>query len=166
MEINQSAIVVGIILICICVIPFAIIAAHKAKRKKRMLQLLNEAAAQFQSRVTHYEFCRDFIIATDQKTSVFFCSEDKKNKTVQTIDLSTIRSCEIEKKTSSMNSGNITYVIVEKLDLLFLPAEKTKQTLRIELYDREIQVMLSGELQLADRWLKQINKLLNEKKQT
>jgi hypothetical protein len=167
METNQGTIYVGLIIIILCVFPFVLIYRHKAKKRKKMLQSLNERAQQFHCKVSQHEFCGDFVMGTDaEKTHIFFFKQKSEKSVLQSVDLSETRSCQISKKRTNVSETNESHVIIERLELVFMPINKNKEETRFELFDQEANYQLSGELQFADHWAKQINKLLKEKKQT
>lgn len=153
--------VITVISILIIVIPVAIMYSNKAKREKRMLHALQEMAQQHHCTIHQHEFCGDFVIGLDEnKDFVFFFKLRKDQAIAQFVDLSEVQSCQAVKKARNVN----TTTLFEQVDLGFLPANKNKAETRFELYDEAFNTQLSGELQFADKWAKQLNDRLKSKK--
>jgi hypothetical protein len=165
MEMDWGTALVGLIMILICIIPFVIMYYNRVKKENRMLHSLNEIAQQHNCKIGQHEFCGDYVIGIDENRNfVFFFKQKKEEAISQFIDLSEIQTCQMVKKTRNVKNdiGNLS--IIERVELSFTPTNKNKGETRFELYDEEIHMQLSGELQFVDKWTKQINDRLKNKK--
>jgi hypothetical protein len=163
---DSGSAIIGAILLAIFIVPLVIMHYNRVKKENKKVQFLNEIALQHNSKISQHEFCGDFVIGLDEtRYFVFFLKEKKEDVFSQFVDLSGIQTCHVVKKTRTMESKKEHVVITEGVELSFLPANKSKGETRFELYDEELNMQLSGELQLADKWSKQINEILKNKKQ-
>lgn len=161
----ESAII-GAILLAIFIVPLLIMNYNRVRKENIKLQSLNEFALLHNCKISQHEFCGDFVIGLDENRKyVFFFKQKKEDIISQFVDLSGIHSCQVYKKTRTIECKNEDVVIMERVELRFLPTNKSKVETRFELYDDETNMQLSGELQLTDKWSKQINILLKNKKQ-
>lgn len=164
MEMDWGTAIFGLLSMLAIIVPFVIIHYKKEKKRNNMLHTLKETAQQHQGNISQHEFCGDFGFGIDEVRSfVFFLKQKQAEVISQFIDLREIQSCRIEKKTRDTHQSSSLNSIL-KLDLCFLPANHGKTETRFELYDEAINRQLSGELQFADKWSKQINDRLNNKK--
>ena len=96
------------------------------------------------------------------KAEILFSSSNKKKEEAisQFVDLAEIQTCQVVKKTRNVKSLGF----IERVELSFTPTNKNKGETRFELYDEETNMQLSGVLQFVDKWTKQINDRLKNKK--
>lgn len=158
MEMDWGTAIVGLIMLLICIVPFVIMYYNRVKKENKILQSLNEIAQPHNCKISQHEFCGDFVLGIDESRNfVFFFKQKKEEAISQFVDLAEIQSCQVVKKAISTYS-------IQKLELAFLPTNKSKTETKFELYDEEINTQLSGELQFVDKWAKQINDRLKNKK--
>lgn len=165
MKIDWKTAIDGLIVILICIMPFVIIHYNRIKKEHKMLHLLNEIAHQHNCKISLHEFCGDFVLGIDEiRNLVFFFKQKKEEAISQFVDLSEIQTCQVVKKTRNVKNdiGNIS--IIERVELSFTPTNRNKSETRFEFYDEEINRQLSGELQLVNKWIKQITDRLQNKK--
>jgi hypothetical protein len=130
-----------------------------------MMQSLNEIAKQQDCKISQHGFCGDFVLGIDEiRNFVFFFKHRKEASSSQFVDLSEVQICQVVKKTKNVKNdiGNLSYI--DRVELAFTFISKNKPETRFELYDREINMQLSGELQFVDKWANQINDRLKNKK--
>jgi len=157
--------IIGAILLVICIVPFVIMHYNRKKKENKMLQTLNENAQQYKCKISKYEFCGDFVFGIDESRNfIFFFKQEKEKAISQFVDLTEIKACQVVKKTTNVKNdiGNLS--VIDRVELSFIPKTKSKGDTRFELYNEEINVQLRGELQFVDKWSKQINNHLKNKK--
>ncbi|MFA5432545.1 MAG: hypothetical protein WC319_06685 [Candidatus Paceibacterota bacterium] len=158
MEMDWGTAIVGLIMLLICIVPFVIMYYNRKKKENKMLQSLNEIAKPHNCKISQHEFCGDYVMGIDESRNfVFFFKQKKEEAISQFVDLSEIQICQVVKKAISTYS-------TQRLELVFLPTNKSKTETKFELYDEEVNTQLSGELQFVDKWAKQINDRLKNKK--
>jgi hypothetical protein len=162
---NLEITIIGIILSAICIVPLVIMHYNRTKKENKRLQYLNDIAIQHNCKISKHEFCGDFVIGIDESRNfVFFFKNKNEDIISQFVDLSDIKTCKVIKNTKTIKTENENVIIIERLELSFLPTNKNKLETRFEFYDNEINNQLSGELQLIDKWEEQINNLIGNKK--
>ncbi|MBX2928524.1 MAG: hypothetical protein KF852_11860 [Saprospiraceae bacterium] len=165
MEMDWGTAIVGLISILICIVPFVIMYYNRIKKENKMLQSLNEIAQQHNCKIGQHEFCGDFILGIDENRNfVFFFKQKKEEAISQFVDLSEIQTCQAVKKTRNVKNDIGSLGFIERVELRFTPTNKNKGETKFELYDEETNMQLSGELQFVDKWTKQINDRLKNKK--
>jgi ABC-type glycerol-3-phosphate transport system permease component len=165
MKMDWGTAIVGLISILICIVPFVIMYYKRIKKENKMLQSLNEIAQQHHCKINQHEFCGDFVLGIDENRKfVFFFKHKKEEEISQFVDLSEIQICQVVKipRHANNNIGNLNFI--ERVELSFTPTNKNKKEARFELYDEDINMQLSGELQFVEKWAKQINDCLKNKK--
>ena len=157
--------IVGLISILICIVPFMIMYYKRIKKENKMLQSLNEIAQQHNCKIGQHEFCGDYVMGMDENRNfVFFFKQKREVAISQFVDLSEVQICQVVKKTRNVKNDIGSLSIIERVELSFTPINKNKVVTKFELYDEEIHMQLSGELQFVDKWAKQINDRLKNKK--
>jgi hypothetical protein len=164
MEINWGTTLVGLIVIIICSVPFVIMQYKSSKKESDMLKLLNDIAKQHNCKISQHEFCGDFVFGLDEiRNCIFFYKQNEEKAISKYVDLFQVRNCLVLKKTKTdkNNIGNLS--IVERIELSFLPTNKDQLEVRFELFDKETNMQLSGELQFVEKWTKLINERLKNR---
>lgn len=165
MEIDLGTIIIGIVFILICITPLIIMHINKIRKNNKMLHLLAENAEKNNCKISQYEFYGDFVLGKDnEKDFVFFLKQNSSETTFQSVDLNEIQACKVAEKARSVKNNKDSTSIIEKLELCFIPKNKDKGETKFELFNELNNVQLTGELQLADKWSKQINTSLRSKK--
>lgn len=154
---DTKTIIIGLIIILACVIPFIIAQTLKRKKTKQAIQQLNQLAFQHGCRITEYEMCGNYLIGVDEnELFLFFIKYYDGQYYNQFVDLKNVQLCKI--KDTSRIANNTT--IIEKLELVLIPKDKTEQEIRLEFYDNDIAMQLYGELQSIEKWYTLVNKLI------
>lgn len=153
--------VTGIILVAICVVPVVIVEHNRKKRERKTLQSLINIANQQNCKVSKHEICGDFVIGIDEsKKNVFFSKQTKDEVINQFVNLAEIKNCIVQNATRRIVNKDSTTNVVDKLELNFIPLDKSKNEITMEFFNSEINTQLNGELQSFERWSKLINSYL------
>jgi len=148
--------IIGIICIAACAIPFVLTSRGKKKREKKILISLKELAKEHQSEITTHEVFQHFAIGLDNsKKTVSFLLKRKEEIASLFIDLSTIKSCEINKITS--NNGNS----VDLLNLRLTSFDKKKKEILLEFYNADVSIQPNNEFEAVEKWNDLINNIIN-----
>jgi len=156
-----DSLILGVVFILICASPFVLIYLNGKKAEKRTLQLLSSFASQNNSRLSQSESCGDFAIGLDETLrQLLFVKKNSDDNVSVCIDLNQMEACipNTTKIPSKNTSSTITYV-----GLGFVPQGKKGKETTLNLYDERINTQLTGELQLAEKWSRNINGLLKKK---
>lgn len=166
MELDWGTAIIGFAALVICAIPFVFDYRSRSKKTKHLKLSLTKLAEQHNCEVNQYEYCGNFILGIDEnRNSLFFFKQPKTEEGIsQYINLEEIQKCEVVKKTKNVKTDTENLTIVERVEMSFIPSNKNKVEQKIELFDKEKNMQLNGELQFVDKWSKQINDHLKPKK--
>lgn len=162
MDLGSS--IIGALAVAMCTVPFVIMYFRRINNQKKKVQTLKEMAQEHNCTLGEHEFCGDFLFGMDDnKNFVFFLKQKQEQIIAQFIDLSGVQACQAVKKTRFEQIEQEKVEFMDRVEMLFLPKEKSKTETRFELYDDHVNPQLDGELQFVDKWSKQINERLNHK---
>jgi hypothetical protein len=149
---------IALVLVAICVVPFILMGRNKKKRDKQLLQLLLNSATKENCKITQSEYLNDIAIGLDEANNkLFFFKKIEENEIAQHVNLLEMKSCGILNSNRPLDSKKHKDVIIEKIGLSFTPIEKNKTHTIFEFFNSEETMLLSGELQLAQKWAKIVN---------
>lgn len=161
MESISIAIITGLISVLICIIPFMIVHYSRINFKNKLLKSLNDFADEHGCNISQYEFCRDFVLGMDEANNVvFFLMQKKDGAVFQSVNLSEIKICVLDRKIRKLKNylGNLNFT--EHLELNFIPSSKDKEEKIFVLFDSTSHMFLRGELKIGEKWSKMINERL------
>lgn len=158
---DLSTTIIGLVIVLMCAVPFVVMYFNNKKKQHQMLQNLHTLATHNKCSVTFYEFCGDLVLGIDDsKKHVFFHKQSKDFSSTSFVDLSQTKECQIFKKHHSdglKSSANP----IQSVFLIFKRNNDVQHESSFELFNRQLDLQLSGELQFAEKWSKRINNLLN-----
>lgn len=164
LKMDLGSTIIGAILLAIFIVPIILMNGNRKKRERKALQSLITIANQQNCMISKHEICSDFVIGIDEtKNFVFFFKQKAEETISQYVDLSEIKISQAVKSTRTIKNKNRNTEITKRVKLSFIPKNKGKAETIFELYNEE-NTELNGELQLADKWSKQINDRLKNKK--
>ncbi|MEZ4948488.1 MAG: hypothetical protein R2784_03720 [Saprospiraceae bacterium] len=150
---------IGGLAIVLIALPFLLIRRNQNKNKAKMYDILNALAQQHETIIEKFDLAGNFIIGTDPKHEfVFFFKKGKDEEVIHQVDLKEIENCKVVKK--DLLKGN--YKTVERLELVFVPKDKSQLETYFEIFNIEQNMQLNGELQVVDRWKVEINSWLRK----
>jgi hypothetical protein len=154
---DSKTFIIGLIIILTCITPFFIFQFLKRKKTKQDVQLLKDLALQHGCEITEHEMCGNYLIGVDENESfLFFIKQYEGQNYKQFIDLKKVQTCKI--KDTSRIANNTT--LIEKLELVLMPKDKSEKEIVLEFYDNDIAMQLFGELQSIEKWYALVTKLL------
>ncbi len=160
---ESGTIIMGVIIIIICIIPFMLLNQNSKKTKSQLLQLLNDLAKKHNCQISQYESGRGFAIGIDETNHfAFFYKKVKEYEYEQFVDLSKIQTCTIEKITRTAKNNGRENVYVDRLDLKFIPIAKDGAVTKFELYRSDVNLQLFDELLTINKWVKLLNDHLQQ----
>lgn len=154
--------IIAIIIVIVCILPFILIAKGRKKKEKKLLAALQEVANRDNCTVNDYEINSSFIIGIDYKQNrVFYYKNEEGVINEGIVNLEGIKTCKIGTQSKTINAakGRKEYII-QGLNLKFVPRLKQDPEVSFTVYDSDLKMQLTGELQLAKKWETLINKKL------
>lgn len=158
---DLGSIIIGAIILAICIVPFIFMGRNRKKRERNTIQSLVNFANQQNCNISKHEICGDYIIGIDEtKKFVFFIKQIKENVDKKHINLADIRNCMIDNTSRTVTNNNNNLNVIDKLELSFIPFDKAMNEIKLEFFNADNSMMLVGELQSIEKWVKFINNIL------
>jgi hypothetical protein len=149
---------IGLAMIVLCTLPFIFLNRSRKKREKQMTMSLEDIARQHHCNITRKDLLSDSVIGMDErKHFVFFYKKTKEKELQQSVNLADIKKCRVMNVNRPLGGSDSNQKVTDRLYLSFTPAEMKKEDVKFELYNSEVNVQLSGELQAAEEWSNLIN---------
>lgn len=156
--------ITGLIIIAVCILPFALLHWSMKKKQKQLSQSLKQLAKQHNCSISQHEFFRDFAVGIDEASNyIFFYKKTKDHETARHLNLADIQSCKVVNISRAVHHKDSNYKGVGKLELSFTPIAKTDPPVLWVFYDAEESLQLNGELQSIGKWEKLVNERLAQK---
>lgn len=156
---DSNTLTLTAIIVAVCFWPLVLIQIKKIKKNSLLMNTINKLVKENNCNVTQKEQCSDFILAIDEtKKYLFFSKNNKKIDNYNFVNLSEYSICKkLSRKFTDTDKNNnlISYDIIE---LIFTPKSKNVAEKKIEIYNESLDVSLTGEIQLLEKWVKIINK--------
>jgi hypothetical protein len=157
MTLDTGTIVTAVFFLLLFSIPFILLNISRKKREKRNLLLLNREAGKTNLTVSTFNTWGNTSIGMDEKANVvFFTKKTPDGDTAQQVTLAETEKCRVANIKRTESDGDHHYSLTEKLELVFENKKKTETALPF--YDIQYDGgMLTGELQMAEKWCSIIN---------
>lgn len=158
MELSWWSAIIGVLILALCFMPFWVMHMKNKKREGDMLNYLKELSNQHSGNIHSYEFCGDFAIGVDlNNRKLYFIKQLQNELLKQTVSMADVQTCRYLKHTRSVDGESGKMNVTEAIELQFLPKGNSAQEQKFRLYSEDVNNQLSGELQFAEKWSKQIN---------
>ena len=158
MNIEPGTIITAILFLLVCSIPFILLRRNARKREKQFIDQLITVAQKNNCNITKHSFWGHAAIGIDENAHmVFFTKKTAELETGQQLALQEIQKCRvINTSRTERNDGN--FAMTDKLELAFEPKDRNKAQTAFTFYDSSHDgAMLTGELQMAEKWCRIIN---------
>ncbi|MBK7094808.1 MAG: hypothetical protein IPH57_07135 [Saprospiraceae bacterium] len=156
---DLRTIIIAIVLIGVCILPFALIYINGQKKKNALLDILKNIAFKNNATITKHDLWKDSGIGMDEgKKHLFFFSKHNEDITELEQKLEGIKKCRIEKNGRTVKSSGSSYSVLDKLDLVF--ENETGKVSSFPFFNSAVNMQLTNELEIAQNWEKFINERL------
>jgi hypothetical protein len=154
-----STIIVGLIIIVVCAIPFVWMNLHNKGKHKEFRNLFNELASIHGSAVIQYDAWKQAAIGIDAKGDrIYFVRKKTDGDTHIEIELADIQKCCDSVATRSVSAQSLSTSVTDRVILSFVPKAKGNQEIMLEFYNVEFDsLMLRNEARMADKWSRIVN---------
>lgn len=158
MELSWWSVILGVLILALCFLPFWLMQMKNKKREGFMLNSLKELSNQYSGSIHSYEFCGDFAIGVDLNNRKLYFIKQLQNELVkQMVSFADVQTCKNLKHTRSVVNDTGKHNVTEAVELQFIPKNKSVAEQKLRLYSEDVNTQLSGEVQFAEKWSKQIN---------
>jgi hypothetical protein len=157
---DTSSIIIGVVTLIICAIPFILVSRGNKKRHTEHLKLLSNWISENKLTLDKIETHSDFILGLDSKEKTFVFFKASENNRVEKIRLNNISKVNLVKETVVLNDNNGINSRIKNVLLEFSLKSPSVQSIQFELFNIEKNHQLSGEIQLGQEWVKYLNNSL------
>lgn len=154
----------GVLLVAVCILPLVIANRRRSKKQLQLLNNLQAFADKFNAKITDHECWNGTAIGVDKELmKLFFIRSNEGIQFEKEISLIEIKSSSIAKTGKSIKNKDGETHFIEKLELELQMKESSKPKVLLEFYNtNRDNITLSGELQVLEKWVKYINELLED----
>jgi hypothetical protein len=158
-----ATILIGVMVLLICVVPFIIMRKNKKKKAIESKEVISQLAAKSNSNVDEYDRWNKTIIGIDHLNRKLFFIRKIKDKEIQhEIDLSGVQMARVINSHRGAIDGN--YIVIQKLQLGLISKDKDKPETLLEFYNADYDSLtIMEELQLAEKWAKIVKSNIEKK---
>ena len=154
-------IIITIIILALCIVPFIIMSQNSKKKEKQLLQSLFDLAGKFNYTISPFDLWNNAAIGSDEGMNMIFFT--KKNKIMEAhehILLEDVQRCRIINSNRSVSKQGGYGQVIDKLELAFTYHDRTKPETILNIFDVDgDSLTVTKELYMAEKW----NRLINEK---
>ncbi|MCK9451774.1 MAG: hypothetical protein M0Q90_08795 [Bacteroidales bacterium] len=146
------------------VLPIVIMQQKKKRKIKKKIEEVSLLAQQNGSALGQHEVEHKVLIGLSENGGhVFYYPFKHKDMEIQMVPLEGVKNCRVNVEGHAVSYGGESRQVTDKIELLFLPKEKLKQTHSLRLYNSDQDgLQLNGQNMLADKWAKIINQTLEK----
>ncbi|WP_299825355.1 hypothetical protein [uncultured Pontibacter sp.] len=141
-------IIIGLISLALFIVPIMYISRKQKQVAGKAMQEFLALAGQQELSLTKYDFWNQrFALGLDEKQHklFYFCKQADKEQ-VLLLDLADVKSCELVKDSREVNDNKIIDLIALRLSF------RAAKPQLLVFYQKEDNMLLGGELQLATKW--------------
>jgi hypothetical protein len=158
---DSGTLIVGVIILLVCIIPFAYMIYHQKKQQQTIRQALVDFGAQHQSTIHQLDVWNHSAIGLDHTNRLLYFYKKATHQPTPTtlrITLNELRKCRVENSGRTVSSPNGPTNVIDRLELVLSFKDKTKKDVVLEIYNNtQDHLTLNDELPLAERWAALIN---------
>ncbi|GEQ85808.1 hypothetical protein ULMS_13160 [Patiriisocius marinistellae] len=160
---ETGMIVIFIILLLVCTLPFILITRNTKKREKQLKAALIAKISKNNGALLEFEINNNAIIGLDNKNQLYYYSNTQEQEHLQSINLNDVKSCKVVKDTKRVKSGKSEYELAQRIALIF-SFQRDGITEKFEIYNNDDSSQLDGEIALAEKWEQKVTALLSKKR--
>lgn len=150
-------IIIGSILVILCILPLVFAGRGRKNKEKRFVQSMFDFANQNNCSITEHEICGDVLIGVDEANSyLFFMKHINQEVVTQSLNLKEYQTCKVKNTSRGVNNTSV----IEKLELVFIPKDKTKKEVALEFFNSDHSIQIVDELHGIEKWCSKINGLI------
>ena len=148
---DQSSLIIGIVLLIVCVLPFILFSLNNTKKRKNRIQNLIQKAKENNATIQEKDDWNQSIIGIDKTNKLlFFSKKSEEFDKFISINISELQKCQIERTENNQK-------VLEKLELELSFA--TKPTIVLEFFNKDETRLLVNEIELIQKWQKLLSKI-------
>lgn len=143
--------------------PFVFVLIKNQRKNSKTKSIFKKYTNVANSNIDESDTLDNTAIGIDyNQNRLYFIKHSNNKESEQIIDLNDVKSVKLLNGQRSMKSGKSSTLIIEKIEILLTSNSPDKQDHILELYDENIQMTLSGEVQLANKWVAILERVLKQ----
>jgi hypothetical protein len=155
---DSATIIIAVISIVICSLPFVIGRNNRKKREGALLSEIRTLSSNKAMHLSKYELLSNYIIGFDEKANVlYFLRKKETGNYFLEVELAKYTKVEVQQNNHQEGENNHSRTVIDDLVLKFHPKSSSDKIVHLELYKRLETQNLSGEFQLAQEWAQFLN---------
>lgn len=160
---EMRTIILGAITILVIVIPFVIVFIKNQSKNSKTKSILTKYADAENSKIDESDTLGNIAIGIDyNQNKLFFIKHSKNNETEQIINLNEIKNVRLVNEKRAVKIDKSSTLVVEKIEIVLTSNIQNRQDYILQLYHEDINFVLSGEVQLADKWVAILERVLKQ----
>lgn len=141
------------ITVIVVVAPFVIVYLKNKGKTGKTKSVLSKYSSLYNSNIDESDTLGNMAIGIDYKQRrLFFIKHYKSKEVEQIIDLNEIKSVKLVNEKRSVKTGKTSTLVVERIELVLAKKDNSNQNIILEIYNENVNMVLSGEVQLANKW--------------
>ena len=151
--------IIALVILFACIMPFIVISRSNKKRDNQFLQVLSDQSKAFHLSISQYDIWNNAAIGTDASFNMIFFNKKSGDLNIhQQITLVEVEKCWVVNTNRTIGNPSGDQKVIDKLELAFNYRETGKPDTILVFYDANSDsLVMSGEIQLADKWCKIAN---------
>lgn len=164
---DLGIIITGVILTLVFVLPIMLIAKSSKSGDNQSLKVLNDLAAVNNCKISQFETSKHKIIGMDEDNlKVFFIRKNPDGIKEKVINLAEIKKCQVISSNKMIKHKEGSYKVIDRVELAFTYNDINRKNSILDCYNANYDnFIINGEFQLAEKWEKIINNILNKESQ-
>lgn len=150
---ETSSIIIGLACLVLIILPILLLNLSRKRKGQNILSKIQSQATQNNGKITDYEYWNNYAIGIDSQAGVvYYWSKLNKNEPFQKIELSKVALCKVTSLRDTDNTDS------ESLILEFTLVDKTTNRKIVFFNSDHDGLTMHDEYQLAEKWLKTVEK--------
>ncbi|MCF8371941.1 MAG: hypothetical protein K9H64_09980 [Bacteroidales bacterium] len=164
---DSNMILIWSIIILTTILLVVFIQNNNKKKLKKTISVLQDFAKELNSMISNYDHWDKTLIGIDNKgvNKLFFIRTTRDKEFREVINLAEVKDCRLAKTERNVhyNSNNVS--AIDRIVLVFSFIDTHKPDIALEFYNSDYdQLILTGELQLAQKWSGIVQSILSTNK--
>ncbi len=143
--------------------PFAIVYIKNKTKNSKTNSILLKYANVDNSKIDESDTLSNIAIGIDySQHRLFFIKHTKSNETEQIINLNDVKNVRLVNEKRAVKTGKSSTLVIEKMEIVLTNNNPKNPDYVLNFYDENINMVLSGEVQLATKWVAILERVLKQ----
>ena len=165
---DSGTLIFVIVFVMICTVLVVIINKNKSKKEKQLFQTLQDLAGESKCQISEHDQWRNSLIGIDKQANrLFYIRTTDEIVNRKSVSLGEIQKCRVINTNRLVTNNGSNYTVTDRIELTLTCRDSKTADHLLEFYNtKQDNLILNGELQLAEKWAKIVNEtiILNSEK--